>query len=91
MSRVDKTVQALRAAMREEVRAELLAERDDSELRRAQREAANLRIKLYRVTTQRDTHRARCSELRKHIERYQRELVELRGPAIKVLPWKDQP
>lgn len=71
---VEKLSAQLVAALLDEARKEV------SEASRASAlEIRNLRQKLKSMTAQRDKEKARCSELRSHIARYQAEIVKLRG------------
>ena len=79
----------LKQAKRE--RAQALAALS-AELKSAQREVQALRTRLRRTTEQRDTHKARCAELREYVAKYQSEVVRLRPPvsALPSLPWGAQ-
>lgn len=87
MSPFDKALRALQAAVRAEVTRELKAAQDESPLQEANRRIRTLESKLRQAKEQRDAHRARCGELRQHLTRYQKEVVELRE-TLKELPWK---
>lgn len=80
MTQIDKHLAALVAAIRSEAR------RDS----RLETRVRTLETRVRQLTKQRDRHRGRCAELRGHIAKYQRELVQLRAEkreSIKALPW----